>query len=74
MDMMTVAEMTVDELRSLIENIVEEKLSELIRDPDHGLELREEFKARLRQTIEAEKRGVPGIPAEEVAKQFGVPW
>lgn len=72
--MKTVAEMTVDELRSLIENIIEDKLAELVRDPDHGLELREEFKQRLRRTLEAEKQGVPGIPAEEVAKEFGVPW
>ena len=72
--MKTVAEMTVDELRDLIENVVEEKLAELIRDPDHGLGLREEFKERLRRTIEAEKQGVPGIPAEEVAKEFGIPW
>lgn len=72
--MKTVAEMTADELRSLIENVVEDKLAELFRDPDHGLELREEFKQRLRRTIEAERQGVPGIPAGEVAKEFGVPW
>jgi hypothetical protein len=72
--MKTVSEMTVDELRNLVEQVVEEKLAELVRDPDFGLELREEFKERLRRTIEAEKRGVPGIPAEEVAKEFGVPW
>lgn len=72
--MKTVAEMTVDELRSLIENIIEDKLAELVRDPDQGLELREEFKQRLRRSLEAEKQGVPGIPAEEVAKEFGVPW
>ena len=41
-------------------------------DPDEGLELREEIKIRLQQSLEAERRGVRGIPVQEVAAQLGL--
>ena len=69
-----VAELTVDEFRQVIEETVERKLSEMLGDPDEGLELREEIKARLRHSLEAERRGVRGIPAQEVAAQLGLEW
>jgi len=65
-----VAELTVDELKHIIHEAMEEKLSEMLGDPDEGLELREEIKARLRRSLEAERSEVRGIPAQEVAAQF----
>jgi len=70
----TVIELTVDELKQIIEEAVEQKLSEMLGDPDEGLQLREEIKARLRRSLEAERRGTRGIPAQEVATQLGVEW
>jgi hypothetical protein len=49
---MPVAEMTVQELESLIQNTVREVLQEILRDPDAGLELRPEFEARLLEAQE----------------------
>jgi hypothetical protein len=69
-----VAELTVDQLKWLIETTVEEKLLEMFGDPDEGLELREEIKARLRRSLEAEQEGTRGIPASEVAAQLGLEW
>ena len=46
-----VAELTVDELKQIIEEAVEQKLEEMLGDPDEGLELREEIKARLRPSL-----------------------
>jgi len=69
-----VAELTVDELKYIIQEAMEQKLSEMFGDPDEGLELREEIKARLRRSLEAERRGVRGIPAQEVAAQLGLEW
>ena len=69
-----IAELTVDEFKQLIATTVEWKLSEMLRDPDDGLELREEIKARLRRSLEAERCGVRGIPAQEVAAQLGLEW
>jgi len=70
----TVAELTVDELKEIVQEAVEQKLSEMLGDPDEGLELREEIKARLRHSLEAERRGTRGIPAQEVAAQLGLEW
>jgi hypothetical protein len=67
-----VAELTVDEFKRITEEAIEQKLSEMLDDPDEGLELREEIKARLRRSLEAERRGVRGIPAQEVAVQLGL--
>jgi hypothetical protein len=69
-----VAELTVDELKQIIQEAVEQKLSEMLSDPDEGLELREEIKARLLHSLEAERRGARGIPAQEVAAQLGLEW
>lgn len=67
-------ELTVDELKQIIGEVVEQKLSEMLGDPDEGLELREDIEARLRRSLEAERRGTRGIPAQEVAAQLGVEW
>ncbi|MBI1742551.1 hypothetical protein HYR54_05720 [Candidatus Acetothermia bacterium] len=72
--MSKVKDLTVDELRLLIEQMVEHKLVELFGDPDEGLELREEVKARLRRSTSRECKGVQGIPAKEVAKNLGLEW
>lgn len=69
-----VAELTVDELKQIIEETMEQKLEEMLGDPDEGLELREEIKARLRRSLEAERRATRGIPAQEVAAELGLEW
>ncbi len=72
--MKTVNRMTVDELKQVVETAVEDKLYEMIGDPDQGLELRQETKRRLLRTLRNEKRGKPSIPAHKVAKQLGDSW
>ena len=69
-----VADLTVDELKQVIEATVEQKLLEMLGDPDEGLELREEIKTRLLRTLQAEQAGARGIPAQEVASQLGLEW
>ena len=67
-------ELTVDELIQIIGEAVEQKLSEMLSDPDEGLELREDIKARLRRSLAAKRHGTRGIPAQEVAAQLGMEW
>lgn len=69
---MTVGELTLEEFRRIVEQVVEEKLLELLGDPDEGLMLREEVQARLRRTLEAERSGMRGLPSHEVAKRLGL--
>ena len=55
--MATVAQMTKDELREMIETIIEQKLLELVGDPDEGLPLRKTIRNRLLRQKEAVARG-----------------
>jgi hypothetical protein len=54
--------------RDDLENMIETKILEILGDPDAGLELREEFKAKLR-----ERRNLmsPTVSHEEVLKELG---
>ena len=71
---MKVKDMSVDQFKALIEEVVEEKLQEMLGDPDVGLELRDEVKEKLKQSLAAVKGGQKGIPIEEVANQAGLNW
>ena len=56
----TVARMTKHELKEIIESTVEQKLLELLGDPDQGLVLRKTLKDRLlrqRKTVSSGERG-----------------
>lgn len=70
--MATVAQMTKDELREMIETIIEQKLLELVGDPDEGLPLREAIHNRLLRQKEAVTRGERGEPFEEVVQRLGL--
>jgi hypothetical protein len=55
--------MTADD----IEQLVEQKLLEIIGDPDSGLHLKKEFKSKLEQRL---KKPSKRISHEEVLKRF----
>jgi len=68
----TVAQMTRDELREMIETIIEEKLLELLGDPDEGLPIRKTIRERLLRQKEAVANGERGEPFEEVVRRLGL--
>ena len=72
--MKTVSQLTVPQLEALIESVIERKLIELLGDPDQGLELKPNVKAKLRRSLAAVKRGERGISAKQVAKELGLKW
>lgn len=57
--------------REQIEGIVEEKLKEMLGDPDEGLELRKAVRERLEKSL-----AKPGkaIPAADAARKLGLKW
>ena len=59
---MKVKELSVEQLKALIQEAVEEKLQEILGDPDQGLELKEDVKERLRRSLAAVESGDEGIP------------
>lgn len=64
----TVAEMSRDELREMIEEVIEQKLLEILGDPDDGLEIRKSVRERLLRQKEAVAAGERGRPFEEVVE------
>jgi signal recognition particle GTPase len=71
---MKVKELTVEQFKGLIQEAIEEKLEELVGDPDLGLELREEIEERLHSSLAARQNGQKGVPIDEVARQAGLDW
>ena len=71
---MKMKELTVEQFKGLIQDAIEEKLEELVGDPDLGLELKEEIKERLPSSLAARQNGQKGVPIDEVARQAGLDW
>lgn len=71
---MQVQEMTIDQLKGLIRQTVEETLEQLLRDPDLGFELKDSVRERLQRSLEETERGVQAIPLEDVVKKTGLHW
>ena len=67
-----VADLTVDELKGLIKEVVTQTLSEVLSDPDEGLELRPEVEDQLRRSLAAMKAGKRGASLQEVAAKLGL--
>ncbi len=68
---MKVRDLGVEELKEIIHDAVEEKIEEMLGDPDHGLELREKVKKRLSRSLATR---AAGIPADKVADNLGLEW
>ena len=70
--MNTVAQMTKDELQELIETMIEQKLLELLGDPDEDLPLRKEIRERLLRQKKAVAEGERGELLENVVRRLGL--
>ena len=66
----TVAEMTGEELRELVEAAVEQKIVELLGDPDAGLVLRENVRKRLLRQKRVVAKGERGELLETVIRRL----
>ena len=62
---MKVTDLTIEEMRDFIREVVDEKLRELLADPDSG-ELREEIEERLATSLASKER----VPLAEVKKRI----
>lgn len=69
----TVAEMTKSEFKQLLSSLIEQKLTELIGDPDEGLPIRKSLRDRLlhQKTLAAD--GDYGLPFEKALEEAGLP-
>jgi hypothetical protein len=67
---MKLSDLTLEELRELVKGIVDDRLRELLGDPDLGMEMGEAMRARLKQSMASSAR----ITGEEVAEKLGLRW
>jgi hypothetical protein len=68
----TVSQMTREELKEMLETIIEHKLDELLGDPDEGLPLRKSVHERLLRQKQKVKSGDHGEPFEDVVQRLGL--
>jgi len=61
--MAKVKDLTIEDL----EYLIEQKILEVLGDPDYGLELREEFKEKLKERLRSSSKKVSH---KEVIKRF----
>ncbi len=69
-----ISDLTVDEFRSLMREIVRQTLAEMLNDPDEGLVLQDELETALRRSIKAVNEGETTYGAEDVAQRLGLEW
>jgi hypothetical protein len=67
---MKLSDLTLEELKELVKGIVDDRLRELLGDPDLGMEVGEAIRARLKQSLASSAR----ITGEEVAEKLGLRW
>ena len=61
-----------EELKEIIALTVEQKLLELLGDPDEGLEIRKSVRERLLRQKKAVAAGERGEPFEDVVQRLGL--
>ncbi|MBN3878983.1 MULTISPECIES: hypothetical protein [unclassified Nostoc] len=71
---MQVKDMTIEELKLLIQETVAETIQSLLVDPDEGKQIKPEVKQQLLDSLQRTQSGERGISAEEVAKNLGLSW
>ena len=67
---MDLSSLTPEQLKQFVRGLVDDRLRELIGDPDLGLELGETLRARLKASLENSER----LSGEELAEKLGLRW
>ena len=67
---MDLSSLTPEQLKQFVQGLVDDRLRELIGDPDLGLELGEGLRARLKASLQRSER----LSGEELADKLGLRW
>ena len=67
---MDLSALSPEQLKELVRGLVDDRLRELIGDPDLGLQLGEGLRARLKSSLESNER----LSGEELAEKLGLRW
>jgi len=67
---MDLSSFTPEQLKELVRGLVDDRLRELIGDPDLGLQLGEALRTRLKSSLVNNER----LSGEEIAEKLGLRW
>jgi hypothetical protein len=67
---MHLSDLTPEQLRELVAGIVDDRLRDLLGDPDLGLTLGEAARLRLKESLASTAR----LTGEDVAERLGLRW
>jgi len=67
-----VSDLSVEELKNLIKQTVQETLNEMLDDPDAGLEFKPEFVREVQESFSYVKHGGKTIPLKQFVKEHGL--
>jgi hypothetical protein len=64
------SQLTPEQLKTLVRGLVDDRLRELVGDPDLGLQLGEALWTRLKNSLTSTER----VSGDEVAEKLGLNW
>lgn len=67
---MELSSLSMEQLKELIRGLVDDRIRELIGDPDLGLQLSDSLRTRLKQSLASSDR----LSGEDIAERIGLRW
>jgi hypothetical protein len=67
---MDLSQLSQEQFKELVRGIVDDRLRELLGDPDLGLQLGDGLRARLKESLSSTVR----LSGEDIADQLGLRW
>ena len=67
---MDLAQLTPNQLKEFVRGLVDDRLRELLGDPDLGLRLSEALQTQLKESLTSTER----VSGEEVAEKLALRW
>lgn len=67
---MDISQLSQEQFKKLVHGMVDDRLRELLGDPDLGLQLGEGLRVRLKESLSSKER----LSGEDVAEQLGLRW
>jgi CRP-like cAMP-binding protein len=67
---MELLQLSREQFNELVRGIVDDRLRELLGDPDLGLQLSDDLRARLKESLSSKER----LSGDDIANQLGLRW
>ena len=67
---MDLSQLSYEQFKELVRGIIDDRLRELLGDPDLGLQLGDGLRTRLKESMSSTER----LSGEDIADQLGLRW